>query len=53
MQTIRPVQIDYPFHYDSSGRTATAGNDEHIRDLIEQVLFTIGGASTGPRSART
>ncbi len=43
MQTIRPVQIDYPFRYDSSGRTATTGSDEHIRDLIEQVLFTIPG----------
>jgi uncharacterized protein len=43
MQTIRPVQIDYPFRFDSSGRTATTGNDEHIRDLIEQVLFTIPG----------
>lgn len=43
MQTIRPVQIDYPFRFDSSGRTATTGSDEHIRDLIEQVLFTIPG----------
>jgi len=43
MQTIRPVQIDYPFRFDSSGRTATTGTDEHIRDLIEQVLFTIPG----------
>ncbi len=43
MQTIRTVQIDYPFRFDSSGRTATTSNDEHIRDLIEQVLFTIPG----------
>lgn len=43
MQTIRPVQIDYPFRFDSSGRTATTERDEHIRDLIEQVLFTIPG----------
>ncbi|OQA42902.1 MAG: Gene 25-like lysozyme [Chloroflexi bacterium ADurb.Bin325] len=43
MQTIRPVQIDYPFRFDSSGRTAATDGDEHIRDLIEQVLFTIPG----------
>ncbi len=43
MQTIRTVHIDYPFRFDSSGRTATTERDEHIRDLIEQVLFTIPG----------
>jgi hypothetical protein len=37
------MQIDYPFHIDSRGRTATTGQDEHIRDLIEQVLFTAPG----------
>jgi uncharacterized protein len=37
------MQIDYPFHIDSRGRTATAGTDDHIRDLIEQVLFTTPG----------
>jgi hypothetical protein len=37
------MQIDYPFHIDSRGRTATAGADDHIRDLIEQVLFTTPG----------
>jgi len=37
------VHIDYPFRFDSSGRTATTERDEHIRDLIEQVLFTIPG----------
>jgi phage baseplate assembly protein W len=37
------MQIDYPFHIDSRGRTATADPDEHIRDLIEQVLFTTPG----------
>jgi len=43
MQTIRTVHIDYPFRFDSSGRTATTERDEHIRDLIEQVLLTIPG----------
>jgi phage baseplate assembly protein W len=37
------MQIDYPFHIDSRGRTATADSDGHIRDLIEQVLFTTPG----------
>lgn len=37
------MQIDYPYHLDSRGRTAAADQDEHIRDLIEQVLFTAPG----------
>ena len=37
------MQIDYPYHFDSPGRTAATGQDEHIRDLIEQVLFTSPG----------
>ena len=37
------MQIDYPYHLDSRGRTAATDQDEHIRDLIEQVLFTAPG----------
>ena len=37
------MQLDYPYDFDSSGRTAVTTNDEHIRDLIEQVLFTTPG----------
>jgi hypothetical protein len=37
------VNIDYPYHFDPGGRTAAAGDDDHIRDLIEQVLFTSPG----------
>ena len=37
------MQIDYPFHFDSRGRTAQTRQGEHIRDLIEQVLFTSPG----------
>lgn len=37
------TQIDYPFHFDSRGRTAQAEEEKHIRDLIEQVLFTTPG----------
>jgi len=37
------MQIDYPFHIDGRRCTATANEDEHIRDMIEQVLFTSPG----------
>jgi phage baseplate assembly protein W len=37
------MNIDFPFHFDSLGRTATAGDDDHVRDMIEQLLFTNPG----------
>jgi phage baseplate assembly protein W len=37
------MQLDYPFHFDGRGRTAETNSEEHIRDLIEQVLFTAPG----------
>jgi uncharacterized protein len=37
------MQIDYPLHFDRRGHSAATGDDEHIRDLIEQVLFTAPG----------
>ena len=37
------MQIDYPFRIDGRGRTASTDHDAHIRDLIEQVLFTAPG----------
>jgi Bacteriophage baseplate protein W len=37
------MNIDYPFHIDYRGRTAATGTDDHIRDMIEQVLFTSPG----------
>lgn len=36
-------QIAYPFRIDGSGRTADASSDDHIRQMIEQVLFTVQG----------
>jgi phage baseplate assembly protein W len=36
-------QLDYSFRFDTRGRTAEAAEDAHIRDLIEQVLFTAPG----------
>ncbi len=35
--------LDYPFRLDDRGRTAEAGEEKHIRDLIEQLLFTSPG----------
>ncbi|MEZ4734066.1 MAG: GPW/gp25 family protein [Caldilineaceae bacterium] len=37
------MQIAYPLRIDGRGRTATASEDEHIRQLIEQLLFTSPG----------
>jgi phage baseplate assembly protein W len=37
------MDLDYPFHIDGRGRTASADGDDHVRDLIEQVLFTAPG----------
>jgi phage baseplate assembly protein W len=35
--------LDYPYHFDGRGRTATTDRADHIRDLIEQVLLTSPG----------
>lgn len=37
------MPLDYPFQFDGSGRTAMTGEADHVRDLIEQVLFTAPG----------
>ena len=37
------MQLDYPYHFDGRRRTADTTEDEHVRDLIEQVLFTAPG----------
>jgi phage baseplate assembly protein W len=37
------MNIDYPFHFDGRGRTASTGDDDHVRDMIEQLLFTNPG----------
>jgi uncharacterized protein len=37
------MQLDYPFHFDGRGGTAETTEEKHIRDLIEQVLFTSPG----------
>lgn len=37
------MNLDYPFRFDGRGRTAATDENDHIRDLIEQVLFTAPG----------
>jgi phage baseplate assembly protein W len=37
------MQINYPFQIDGRGRIAEVNYDSHIRQLIEQVLFTEPG----------
>ena len=35
--------LDFPYRIDRRGRTATTDAADHVRDLIEQVLFTSPG----------
>lgn len=37
------MNIAYPYQIDMRGRSSEAGDDQHLRDLIEQVLFTAPG----------
>ena len=37
------TNVDFPYAFDVRGRTASVEYDAHIRDLIEQVLFTEPG----------
>lgn len=37
------MNMDFPFHIDHRGRTASVSGDAYLRDLIEQVLFTAPG----------
>jgi len=41
--TGEPTYLDVPFGFGGAGRTATTGDDDHVRDLILQVLFTSPG----------
>ena len=35
--------LDFPFDFDGSGRTALTNPDDHVRDMIYQLLFTNPG----------
>lgn len=37
------MNIRFPFQIDGRGRTAEADDERHIRDMIEQLLFTNPG----------
>lgn len=37
------MNIDFPFHINGYGRSAATDLDDHIRDMIEQLLFTSPG----------
>jgi len=37
------MNIDFPFHFDGRGRTAATDDDDHIRDMLEQLIFTNPG----------
>src|SRR5438876_8372317 len=37
------MNIDFPYHFEGRGRTAATDDDDHIRDMIEQLLFTSPG----------
>ena len=37
------MPVAFPFRVGTNGQTASAGPEEHVRDLIEQVLFTAPG----------
>jgi phage baseplate assembly protein W len=37
------MHIGYPFRIDGGGRTAAERDEQHLRHLIEQVLFTAPG----------
>lgn len=37
------MQVDFPYHFDGRERTAATNEADHIRDLIEQIIFTTPG----------
>jgi phage baseplate assembly protein W len=37
------MNIDFPFHLDSRGRTAETDYADHVLDMVEQLLFTTPG----------
>jgi phage baseplate assembly protein W len=37
------MQLDFPYHFDGRERTSETSEEDHIRDLIEQILFTNPG----------
>ncbi|MFD9567831.1 GPW/gp25 family protein [Streptomyces sp. NPDC059994] len=37
------MNLDFPYRIDARGRTGATGHPEHVRNMVEQVLFTTPG----------
>ena len=37
------INITYPFHLNNKGRAALSTDDDHVREMLEQLLFTSPG----------
>src|SRR5919199_474180 len=37
------MNIDFPLRLDSRGQTASTNTEEHVRDMLEQLIFTNPG----------
>ena len=37
------MNIEFPFHFDGRGRTAVTSDADHVRDMLEQLIFTSPG----------
>ena len=37
------MNLDIPYGFDSRGRTASTDGDDHVRDMIEELIFTNPG----------
>ena len=37
------MNVDFPFQFDERGRTAVTSDADHVRDMLEQLLFTSPG----------
>jgi phage baseplate assembly protein W len=43
LQGCDAMNIDFPFNFDNTGRTSGSSYEQHLRNLIEQVIFTSPG----------
>jgi phage baseplate assembly protein W len=43
MPNAQPTALDYPLHLAGDGRIARTDVDDHVRDMVRQVLFTAPG----------
>lgn len=37
------MNLDFPYSFDEKGRTARADDADHVRDMLEELLFTSPG----------